>query len=143
MIDDSKELILSDLEDGVYYSRVIKYTGSDEIALLNEPVITEHIVSKGMVYLEGIKYGETLKVTEVKAPEGFYFDDPYFEINVTNDDYTINFIEADRINNAIVIITPTGIGLHEIRPLLYGVGAILVITIAGLIIYRKRRFSKR
>ena len=94
-----------------------------------------------MVYLESVKYATKIRLEEVQAPEGFYFDDPNMSFEVTSE-YTINQIALDRINDTIVLIPNTGIALHEIRPVLYAVAAVLSAGIISLVIYRKR-FGKR
>lgn len=139
-VDDTGKLVLLDLEDGVYYSREIPLT-PEGTSLLNEPVISKHYVAEGMVYLESVKYATKIRLEETKAPEGFYFDDPNMSFEVTPE-YTINQIALDRINNTVVVITNTGIALHEIRPVLYAAAAVLSAGIISLVIYRKR-FGKR
>ena len=145
-IPAEERLVITDLEDGVYYSRIKPQVTedqpsedlTDEIQIpdatdtsdestdeaspsvpatpITTPVKT-HYVSDGMIYLNQIEYATKLRLVETKAPEGYRFIDPEMIIEVKTS-YGVDQLEAERINNVIIVPPGTSVPVHYISPFL-------------------------
>lgn len=131
--DVNGEVIVVGLPEGIYYTKLVRplkpgfiekevdpITGSvtihvpteaDYIPLDQLPEVykqvDKHYISKGMIRLPNIKYGETLEFKEIKAPSGYYFDSSITRI-VPKAEYGIDYMENYRTNN-VIIIPPLGV----------------------------------
>ncbi len=116
-------IIIEDLDAGKYYWRY-----------KNDAKIHEFEIIDGSFVIEGVEYGHTLSLQEVKAPIGFKLDDEAFSILVESETNTLEF---ERSNQALLIIPATA-DINLTSCLIIGIG-----TMAGLITFAVIKLKRR